>query len=73
MECAARNELRRVRHLFDDTTKLAKIMFIRLFRDKLCTDVQALPIVRRVLTAEGYDANDVVLEHLCYTVAGTFL
>ena len=50
----------------------AKIAFIRLFRSKLCTTVQATPIVRGVLCAEGYAIDDESLQLLCKTGAGTF-
>ena len=69
---SARVEIRRVSHLSDDPNTLAKIAFIRLFRSKLCTTVQAPPIVRGVLCAEGYAIDEESLQLLCKTVAGTF-
>jgi hypothetical protein len=67
---SARVEIRRVSQFYDDPKILAKIAFIRLFRSKLCTTVQAPPIVRGVLCAEGYAIDDESLQLICKTVAG---
>jgi hypothetical protein len=72
IESAARNELRRVSHLFDDPAILAKCAFIRFSRNRHCTTVQAFSIVCKVLSDEGFSINDEVLQRICDNVAGTF-
>ena len=72
-ERAVLEELCRLDHLNLGSSGLARLAFIRLFQDKICSRVQALPLVRLILAANGHTVEQEEMELLCESIGATFL